>query len=90
LRSRLIGWSYHDSLLLPRAGWAEYPDLQGTVQDTLAEARREAARFAGSLLSEKPETFWQSSEWIMRVTDDRDLTLSELRFFATEGATGGR
>lgn len=41
------------------------------------------------MLSEKPETFWQSGEWVLRVTDDRDLTLFELRFWATEAAAGG-
>ena len=36
---------------------SDFPDLQGTVLDDLPAARLEAVRFAGSLLSGKPETF---------------------------------
>ena len=60
-----------------------FPDLQGTELANLDVAKREAVRFAGALLAEKPETFWQASEWTMRVTDDRDLTLFQLTFFAS-------
>jgi hypothetical protein len=60
----------------------DYPDLQGTVLDDDAAARREAVRFSGHLLSDSPEKFWSGEEWKMRVTDDRDLTLFELMFTA--------
>lgn len=62
----------------------DYVDLQGTELADLDGARREAVRFAGSLLADKPETFWQSTEWRMRVADEQDLTLFELTFFATD------
>ena len=68
---------------------SDFPDLQGTVLDDLPAARVEAVRFAGSLLS-GTETFWQSSEWTLRVTDDQDLTLFDLRFFASDSAAGTR
>lgn len=63
---------------------ADYPDLQGTVLPDLAAARREALRFAGSLLAEVPETFWSGGEWLLTVADDTRLTLFELRFVATD------
>jgi hypothetical protein len=69
---------------------SDYPDLQGTMLDDLDAARREAVRFAGSLLAEKPDEFWQSGEWVVRVTDATNLTLFELRFFATDAAATGR
>ena len=59
-------------------------DLQGTELPDLAAARREAVRFASSLLADKPDKFWDSSEWTLRVADQTDLTLFELTFFATE------
>lgn len=62
----------------------DYIDLRGTVLDDLAAARREAVRFASALLMEKPDVFWTSTEWRMRVTDDRDMTLFELMFIATD------
>ncbi|WP_085810968.1 DUF6894 family protein [Sphingomonas sp. TZW2008] len=64
-----------------------YIDVQGTVLPDLRTARREAVRFAGALLTDNPDTFWQGAEWTMRVTDEADLTLFELTFFATEGAS---
>jgi hypothetical protein len=60
-----------------------YPDLQGTVLHNDAEARTEAVRFSGQLLSDKPEKFWSGEEWKMRVTDHNDLTLFELMFTAS-------
>jgi hypothetical protein len=68
---------------------SDFPDLQGTVLEDLVAARREAVRFSGALLNDKPDIFWQSGEWTMRVTDEADLTLFQLTFFATEGASGG-
>lgn len=62
---------------------ADYVDLQGTELPDLDAARHEAVRFAGTLLIEKPDTFWAAGEWTMRVTDHRDLTLFQLTFFAT-------
>lgn len=40
-----------------------YTDLQGTELDDLQAARREAVRFAGSLLADQPEQFWGAGEW---------------------------
>ncbi|RYG56083.1 MAG: hypothetical protein EON56_04705, partial [Alphaproteobacteria bacterium] len=50
-----------------------YDDLQGTELADLDAARREAVRFAGSLLLDEPEKFWQANEWRMRVTDAAEV-----------------
>jgi len=62
----------------------DYPDLQGTELANLDAARKEALRFASTLLGEADERFWASGEWHMRVTDETDLTLFELTFQATD------
>lgn len=62
----------------------DFVDLQGTELADLTAARREAVRFAGSLLAEHHEKFWSTGEWRMRVADTRDLTLFELIFLASE------
>lgn len=64
----------------------DYPDLQGTELPDLESAQREAVRFSGQLLAKAADTFWNSQEWHMRVTDDADLTLFTLMFIGTEGA----
>lgn len=64
----------------------DFVDLQGTELPDLTAARREALRFAGSLLAEQHDRFWATGEWRMRVTDERDLTQFELTFFATDAA----
>jgi hypothetical protein len=61
----------------------DFVDLQGTELANLEAARREAVRLAGALLSDKPELFWASSEWVMRVTDAKNLTLFQLTLFAS-------
>jgi hypothetical protein len=63
-----------------------YVDLQGTVLADIDAAKREAVRFAGHLLSDQPDTFWEGTEWVLRVTDEKDLTLFSLTFFASDGA----
>jgi hypothetical protein len=60
-----------------------YPDREGTDLLNLLEARREAVRYAGALLLKEAETFWATGEWNMRVTDENDLFLFELTFFAS-------
>lgn len=63
-----------------------FTDLEGTELPNIKAARNEAVRFAGSLLKDKPETFWDAGEWTMRVTDAADLTLFQLIFYASDGA----
>lgn len=60
-----------------------YTDLQGTELDDLQAARREAVRFAGSLLADQPEQFWGAGEWTMNVADEEGRTLFTLSFHAS-------
>lgn len=62
------------------------PDLDGTELLNIEAARVEAVKFAGALLRDRPEAFWRADEWVMRVTDEADLTLFQLIVFANDGA----
>lgn len=62
------------------------PDREGTELADIASAQIEAVRFAGELLSEGAAKFWSGDVWMLRVTDDTDLTLFELTFSATLSA----
>ncbi|SOB87441.1 hypothetical protein SAMN06297144_2573 [Sphingomonas guangdongensis] len=63
-----------------------FVDLQGTELADIHAAKREAVQFAGHLLSDQPDTAWDGTKWVLRVTDANDLTLFSLTFFATDGA----
>ncbi|UAK25619.1 DUF6894 family protein [Sphingomonas nostoxanthinifaciens] len=58
----------------------DFIDLSGTELPDLFAARREAVRFAGALLSEKPDALWTNSEWTMQVTDETEHTLFRIIF----------
>jgi hypothetical protein len=62
----------------------DYPDLQGTELPDLGAAKREAVRFAATLLAEHADKFWDTGEWHLRVADEHNLTLFQMTFFATE------
>ena len=61
----------------------DHADSYGTELADLGAARREAARFAGALLAEESEDLWNAEHCTVRVTDDKQLTLFQLTFFAT-------
>lgn len=61
-----------------------FPDLQGTELIDLNAARTEAIRFSGSLLRDRPDTFWSSKLWALEVCDDHGLRLFTLSFSAEE------
>lgn len=63
---------------------ASVPDQTGTELPDLTAARHEAVRFAGALLSEDPETFWDGDEWRLNVCDDKGLMLFQLTFFSSD------
>ena len=65
------------------------PDREGTELPDIATAQVEAVRLAGQLLSEGAEKFWFGDAWMLRVTDDTDLTLFELTFSASCSAVMG-
>jgi uncharacterized protein DUF6894 len=65
-------------------------DEEGTELTSLGEARREAVRLSGNILSEGPDQFWEGEQWRMDVADERGLTLFALHFSAVEAPAGGR
>lgn len=65
----------------------DYPDLHGTLLETLDDVKVEAVRFAGDLLSHNGAKFWGGEEWSMRVTDAMDRTLFVFKFIAVETPT---
>lgn len=67
----------------------KYQDRQGTELSDLSAARTEATRFLGGLLTNHADEFWNTGEWEMRVTDDKDLTLFQLTFYATDAPALG-
>lgn len=53
--------------------------------DDTAAARCEALKLSGQLICEQhPDTFWDSGEWTMTVTDADHLVLFQLTLFGTE------
>jgi hypothetical protein len=59
-------------------------DLEGVEIGSLAEARREAVRLSGEILSEHPGDFWTDEQWRMDVADESGLTLFALHFSAVD------
>jgi hypothetical protein len=47
-------------------------------------AKCEAVRFAGQLLCDAAETFWDDADFELTVTDERGLILFTMRLFGTE------
>jgi len=58
------------------------PDLEGHELPDLAAARRMAVVYAGSLIRELGDQFWDGHEWILEVTSPEGLVFFELVFFA--------
>lgn len=55
-------------------------DGEGTLLDDVYQARAEAAKMAGKLLSDDAERFWTGEEWQIVVRDGAGLTLFTLIF----------
>lgn len=50
----------------------------------LHTAKCEAVRFAGQLLCDAAEHFWDDADFELTVTDEKDLILFTMRVFGTE------
>jgi hypothetical protein len=50
----------------------------------------EAAKLAGRLLMDQPETFWEGCDWHIEVTDDSGAALFRLDFWGNRGRPYGR
>jgi hypothetical protein len=55
------------------------PDPDGVELPDLRTARIEAIRFSAQCLSEAADSFWDSEEWRLNVTDDHGLILFYLQ-----------
>jgi len=60
------------------------PDEQGSELSSIAEAKCEAARYAGRLLCDQASTFWEHAEINVRVTDGGGLTLFVISISGTD------
>lgn len=57
---------------------APLPDREGIDLPDLRTAQIEAVQFSAQSLSELAETFWDTEEWKLNVTDDDGLILFHL------------
>ncbi len=62
----------------------DLPDADGCILNDHEAARREAVRYAASLLNEVGERFWTGSDWLMNVKDESGLVLFTLHFVGIE------
>lgn len=61
-------------------------DQVGTELADVAAARTEAVRFAGSLLTNRPEALWQTTRWRLLVTDESSTILFSIEVNTVIGA----
>ena len=59
-------------------------DDEGFEFASIHEAKCQAVMYAGSLLRDSVETFWDSGDFELTVTDDRGLILFTMRLVAIE------
>ena len=59
-------------------------DTAGTELADVKQARLEAARLAGELLSQNPEAFWDGDEWVVEVRDHTHLVLFAVTIHAQD------
>lgn len=52
-----------------------HPDTEGIELSDLKAAQIEAVRFSAQSLSETADTFWETEEWKLNVTDGGGLVL---------------
>jgi hypothetical protein len=64
-------------------GSAILDDL-GMELASLAEAKCEAVRYAGSLICDHAGEFWNSGDWTMTVTNEAGVSLFSLALVGTE------
>lgn len=60
------------------------PDDTGVDLPDIYAAQTEAIRFSGEVLSEMGARFWNSTEWVLEVSDETGQILFVLRFSAEE------
>jgi hypothetical protein len=65
-----------------------FPDEEGIVLASVADARIQAARMLGEMLKEQPDRFWKDGGLKLTVTDDRGLMLFVLDVATTDAPAG--
>lgn len=60
------------------------PDDLGAELPDLAAAKCEAVRYAGRLICEEADKFWDTADFTMTVTDENGLVLFSLTLSGTE------
>ena len=63
------------------------PDLDGFEFESIAEARCEVVKLAGTMICEAAGKFWDGDDFYMTVTNGSGLTLFTLTFAGSEAAT---
>ena len=59
-------------------------DDEGLEFDTVHDAKCAAVKFAGQLLADVAEKFWDEADFDLTVTDDRGLILFSMRIVGIE------
>lgn len=58
-------------------------DPEGVELASLANAKKEAVRFGGELLSLHSASFLKTGDWVVRVTDERGVTVFTMELVVT-------
>ena len=59
-------------------------DREGTELESIAEAKCQAIKTAGTTVCDEADTFWDTAEWTMTVTDETGLTQFQLCIIGTD------
>ena len=70
------------------AGAVHDPDTTGIEMATLGDARKEAARYIGQVIRDKPEVVWLGDEMRVEVTDKDQLVLFTIVIFGVDAPEG--
>ena len=62
----------------------DMPDDEGLELPSIADAKCEAVRYAGSLICDRAAKFWDTADLKITVSDERGLLLFILQFTGTE------
>ena len=57
---------------------------QAAQAESLADAKCKAVRYAGQIICDRANQFWDTADFKMSVTDDEGLVLFTLQFVGTE------
>lgn len=59
-------------------------DREGTDLDSVAVAKCQAIKMAGTIVCDEADAFWDKAEWTMTVADETGLTLFQLCIVGTD------